>query len=150
VSWLTWHDVADGRSRMNFSDWTGTMDAQALQYAVNNNMPPKQYTLIHPNAKLTDQEKQTLLNGFSTSLADNSGSSSGSTASPTPAPTSTSGGNAVAIINQRCGSCHSADPAVQFHASSSQEAQALIDSMKQRGAQLSASEEQALIAYYTR
>ena len=60
-----------------------------------------------------------------------------------------SGRFATAIIDARCGSCHSAAPAQQFRASSAAEAQALIDQMIQQGASVSPAEEQALIKYYT-
>jgi mono/diheme cytochrome c family protein len=146
ASWLVWNDVSGGREHMNFSEWNGSADAERIREAVNGEMPPLQYTLIHPNARLTDQEKQTLVDGFAASVADQ-------TASPTPAPTSTSksaGGEAVAIINQKCSVCHSADPALQFRATSANEAKALVDSMIQRGALVTPSEEQALIDYFTR
>ncbi len=149
VSWLTWHDVSDGRARLNFSEWTGAVTADQIARAVNGEMPPGQYTLIHPNARLDDRERQVLIDGFTASLADNGGGSATS-ATPTPAPSSSASGDATAVIRQRCGSCHSPDPALQFHAGSTAEAQALIDSMKQRGAQLTAQEEQSLLAYYTR
>jgi hypothetical protein len=109
-------------------------------------MPPLQFTLLHPHAKLSDAEKQTLVTGFQASLAD-----SGSGGTPTPAPAATSSGSdAVAIINASCGSCHSADAALQFHASSAADAQALIDAMIQQGATVTAAEEQTLIEYFTR
>jgi hypothetical protein len=31
-------------------------------------MPPMQYTLFHPNSKLTDQQKQALIDALSTTL----------------------------------------------------------------------------------
>ena len=113
-------------------------------------MPPLQFTLLHPSAKLTAAEKQTLVQGFQASLAGN-----GDAGTPTPAPTATpsatsSGSDAVAIINARCGSCHSPDAALQFRASSAEQARALIDQMVQQGATVSAAEEQTLIDYFTR
>ena len=107
------------------------------------------YTLLHPDAKLNDQTKQTLLSGFQASLANqNAGSGS---ATPTPAPTSTAAvGDAVALINERCSTCHSPDQALQFRTGSADQAKALIDNMVQQGANVSSSEEQTLIKYYTR
>ena len=149
ASWLVWRDVNEGRARLNFSEWSGAVTAEEIADAVNGEMPPGQYTLMHPGAKLNDAQKQDLIDGFKASLADNGGGST-TTATPTPAPSSSATGDATAVIQQRCSSCHSPDPALQFRASSAADAQALIDSMKQRGAQLTASEEQALIAYFTR
>ena len=57
--------------------------------------------------------------------------------------------DAVAIINQRCSTCHSADPALSFRTGSTAEAQALVDDMIQRGAQVTAEEKQALVQYFT-
>ena len=109
-------------------------------------MPPLQFTLLHPNAKLSDAEKQTLVRGFQASLPDNGG---GGTPTPSPSPTS-SGSDAAAVIDARCGSCHSPDAALQFHASSAEQAKALIDQMVQQGATVSATEAQTLIDYFTR
>ena len=147
-SWLAAHDIQDGRARLNFSEWTGSLSTPALESAVSTNMPPLQYTLLHPNAKLSAADKQALLDGFQQSVAamDNGGFGASSTASSS----SSSSSSATAIIDARCGSCHSAAPAQQFHASSASEAQALIDQMIQQGAQVSPAEEQALIKYYTR
>ena len=147
-SWLAAHDIQDGRARLNFSEWTGSLSTPALESAVSGNMPPLQYTLLHPSAKLSAADKQVLLDGFQQSVAamDSgvSGSSSGSSSS-----SGGSSSSATAIIDARCGSCHSAAPAQQFRASSAAEAQALIDQMIQQGASVSPAEEQALIKYYT-
>jgi len=150
ASWLAQHDIDDAQKVFNFSEWDGSLTTEGLQNAINNNMPPLQFTLLHPSAKLSDADKQTLVDGFQASLADN-GSSGATTPAATPTPSATSSGSdAVAIINARCGSCHSPDPALQFRASSASDAQALIDAMVQRGAAVTAAEEQTMIDYYTR
>ncbi|MEI6452935.1 MAG: heme-binding domain-containing protein [Actinomycetes bacterium] len=147
ASWLAQNDIDGAREVFSFSDWNGALTTERLQNAINDNMPPLQFTLLHPNAKLNDAEKQTLVQGFQASLADNGGA----TPTPTSTPASTSSGSdAVAIINARCNSCHSADAPLQFHASSAAQAKALIDQMVQRGATVSAAEEQTLIDYFTR
>ena len=139
---------------MNFSEFDGVPSAEEFAEVVNGGeMPPFQYTLIHPDAKLTDAEKQMLIAGYTAGLAA-SGASSGASPEPapsataTPAPTATT--DAVAIIGRRCGACHSADQALGFRAGSEAEAQALIDSMMQRGAQVTPEEQQALVQYFTR
>jgi hypothetical protein len=120
-------------------------------------MPPFQYTLIHPNAKLSDAEKQTLINGYAAGLAAGGSSSGGqptpqssASASATPTPTTSATADAVAIINSVCSQCHPADAALNFHAGSTAEAQALIDDMVQRGAQVTSAQQQALVQYFTR
>lgn len=153
-SWLVQHDVDDGRARLNFSEFDGLPPADQFQRVVNGGeMPPLQYTLIHPGAKLNDAQRRALIAGYTDGLVASSASGSGdpgAQSTPTPSPTSTTTAAAESIINQRCSQCHPPDPALQFHAGSTAEAQALIDSMVQRGAQLSTSEQQALLAYYTR
>jgi len=145
-SWLAWHDISDGRRHLNFSAWTGQATAAEIRDAVDGEMPPRQYVLLHPGARLSDAEKQTLVNGFSASLAANSAGS----AAPTPVPSAGSASDAVAVIDARCSSCHSPDQAVQFRTSSTAEAQALIDAMVQRGATVTDQERQVLIDYFTR
>src|SRR5450756_513461 len=114
-------------------------------------MPPLQFTLLHPSAKLSAAEKQQLLAGFQQSLADQqNGSGPAATSSTADSSSGPSpGSNPTAIIDARCGSCHSSAPAQQFRASSAAEAKALIDQMIQQGATITPAEEQALIKYYT-
>jgi hypothetical protein len=152
-SWLVQSDVDGGRARLNFSEFDGLPPAAAVQGIVNEGeMPPFQYTLLHPGAKLTDAEKKTLIDGYAAGLAA-SGTSSGGQPEPqssaTPTPTTGAAGDAVAIINQRCSTCHPADQALSFRAGSAAEAQALINDMVQRGAQVTPAEQQALIQYFT-
>jgi mono/diheme cytochrome c family protein len=157
-SWLVQHDVDDGRARLNFSEFDGLPPADELQRVVEGGeMPPFQYTLIHRNAKLTDAQKQTLIAGYAAGVAAMSGSSSGSggsttsSSSPTPTASATaSTTDATAVIQQDCSSCHSSDPALAFTASNTGEAQALIDDMIQRGAQVSSQDQTILVQYFTR
>jgi hypothetical protein len=151
-SWLVQSDVDGGRARLNFSEWNN-LPAAAVQEIVNEGeMPPFQYTLIHPGAKLTEAEKQTLVQGYAAGIAASGGASSGSqpSSSPTPTPTASATPDAVAIIDQRCSTCHPADKALGFRAGSAAEARALIDTMVQRGAQVTPAEQKALVRYFTR
>jgi hypothetical protein len=149
MSWLAHRDVSKARGIVNFSDWSGTLSAAEMSHALTSNMPPRQYTLIHPGAKLSDAEKQALLDGFQQSLAVNPSGPQGGGSSSASSGGETSSSDATAIINARCGTCHSAAPALQFRASSAGEAQAVIDQMVQQGATVTPAEEQTLIRYYT-
>ena len=114
-------------------------------------MPPFQYTLAHSGAKLTDAQRQILIKGFAAGAQASqaaSGESNGST--QTPSANASGSAAAVAAIQQDCGSCHSADQALAFRASSSQEAQALIQQMVQRGASVPDQDAQLMIQYWTR
>jgi hypothetical protein len=65
-SWLVRSDVESGRDELNFSEWDrddGEAD-DAADEIVDGSMPPSQYTLIHPDAKLSDEEKQVLVDAL--------------------------------------------------------------------------------------
>ena len=150
-SWLVQRDVDEARAEFNFSEWDGQPSAEAIQEAVDGEMPPFQYTIIHPSAKLTDAEKQTLVQGYGAGMAASDGASSGDQpdATPSATPTSGSGGDAMAIINQRCDSCHPADRALSYRTGGTTEAKALIDDMIRRGARVSSEEQPVLVEYFT-
>ena len=66
ISWLIQHDVDEGRQRLNFSEWDHVPHAarEAAGTVREGEMPPWYYTVLHPDAKLSDQEKQDLIDGF--------------------------------------------------------------------------------------
>lgn len=70
VSWLIQRDVETGRRHLNFSEWSTNQNkigeiSEALQYG---EMPPSFYVMMHSNAKLTDAQVQTLVNGLKSSV----------------------------------------------------------------------------------
>jgi hypothetical protein len=66
-SWLVVSDVTDGRDNLNFSEWPqDPIRAAKKLERVNEEldyreMPPKKYLLMHPEARLTEAQRQTLL-----------------------------------------------------------------------------------------
>jgi len=71
VSWLIQHDVEEGRSRLNFTEWNQPqreVDNSARQVQ-RGAMPPSYYGIMHPTANLTPDEKQALIQGLQTSLS---------------------------------------------------------------------------------
>ena len=63
MSWLVRRDVDDGRHELNFSDWgddAGEAD-DAVESLREGSMPPSQYELMHPAARLTDDEVDRLV-----------------------------------------------------------------------------------------
>ena len=65
VSWLLARDVQQARSHMNLSHWqdVSTDDRLRLLSAIgsavrNRAMPPQRYLLLHPEARLSDDERQ--------------------------------------------------------------------------------------------
>ena len=70
ASWLINFDVVRGRDQFNFSEWDqnpGTL-SQMVRNIQRGSMPPMQYTLFHPDAKLNDQQKQALIDALTTTL----------------------------------------------------------------------------------
>jgi hypothetical protein len=62
MSWLVRRDVEAGRHDLNFSEWDrdGEVD-DAAEAVEDGSMPPRQYRLLHPDARLTADEKATLI-----------------------------------------------------------------------------------------
>lgn len=71
MSWLVQRDVDVARSRMNFSDW-GRLPAEAGEISGNisdGEMPPFQYLIMHPAARLSEQEKAHFIDGINATLS---------------------------------------------------------------------------------
>ncbi len=67
ASWLIASDVNEGREHFNFSDWP-TNDTRIAKKLDRINevldykeMPPKKYTLLHPEARLTDAQRKQIM-----------------------------------------------------------------------------------------
>jgi heme-binding protein len=67
ASWLVAYDVSGARSELNFSTWRGyRLDKRArlledvLEEVDEGHMPPWHYLLLHPKARLSDSERETL------------------------------------------------------------------------------------------
>ena len=68
VSWLVANDVARGRERLNFSEWPRELPERAAKRLERiseevdyKDMPPAKYTLMHPEARLTADQRQQLI-----------------------------------------------------------------------------------------
>jgi mono/diheme cytochrome c family protein len=69
-SWLIAMDVIEGRQRFNFSDWKhkpGELD-EMLGAIQSGEMPPIQYWIFHPSARMNAQQKQDLIQALETSV----------------------------------------------------------------------------------
>jgi hypothetical protein len=67
VSWFVVHDVSEGREHLNFSEWAGYSDRkqrrlieEICEEIADGNMPLRSYRLIHPGARVTDAQLETL------------------------------------------------------------------------------------------
>ncbi len=66
-SWLTANDVAEGRFRLNFSDWQAGRRVEAGELGevvLEGEMPPQIYLLMHAAARLDQAERQMLAGGL--------------------------------------------------------------------------------------
>lgn len=75
ASWLVYRDVAEGREKLNFSEWPdlpagagALIAAEAAELVNGGEMPPIQYRLAHSAARLSDAEKSELVAGLEASL----------------------------------------------------------------------------------
>jgi hypothetical protein len=72
VSWLVARDVNKGREAMNFSeDDTSDYNAEDMVWHMNNDMPPRIYLLLHPEAELTQEQKDQLAADFQAAFGEN-------------------------------------------------------------------------------
>ena len=62
MSWLIQRDVDEGRGVLNFSEWNRAQPdlGELLDQVSGGEMPPTQYTLIHPSAGLSSTERSQL------------------------------------------------------------------------------------------
>lgn len=66
VSWLVTYDVLKGRAELNFSlplREPEELAAEIAEVLREGEMPPRAYILLHPEANLTLQQKETLIAG---------------------------------------------------------------------------------------
>nr|WP_290670514.1 heme-binding domain-containing protein [Ardenticatena sp.] len=66
VSWLIQRDVDEGRQKLNFSEWNRPQDEldEITEVVREGEMPPMYYVLLHPQAKLSQTEKEALIAGL--------------------------------------------------------------------------------------
>ena len=79
-SWLIAFDVIEGRQKFNFSDWKhnpGELD-EMVAAVQEGEMPPIQYWIVHPSARMNAQQKQDLIHALETSVNHNTAWNSGS------------------------------------------------------------------------
>lgn len=76
-SWLLSNHISEGRSHLNLSElnrlqgFRATRMAEEIGQQIRNGaMPPSDYLIMHPDARLSDQEKAQLTQGLQQSLAN--------------------------------------------------------------------------------
>jgi mono/diheme cytochrome c family protein len=136
ISWLVVYDVREGRAEFNFSDWypgdvTGRMVDKEIR---SGKMPLPRYLLFHPEARLTDAEKDQLRAGLMATLQS---------------PEVTGEDKVMdgeSLLAARCAVCHPADRPRQARKTRGQWEET-VTRMIDKGAQLSAPEKCVLIDY---
>jgi hypothetical protein len=70
VSWLVQRDVDGGRAALNFSTWNLPQDGagDAAEAVAGGSMPPWYYAILHPKAKLSQVDKQALIDGLAATV----------------------------------------------------------------------------------
>jgi Haem-binding domain len=63
-SWLTQHDVEEGRATLNFSEWNRPQETEVAEAIQEGSMPPSYYRFLHPDARMSDAEKARLIAGL--------------------------------------------------------------------------------------
>ena len=69
ISWLVQYDVEEGRSHLNFSEWgygrgEGEEGEAMAEVILEGEMPPANYLITHPEARLSGAEKAMLAQGL--------------------------------------------------------------------------------------
>jgi len=72
-SWLARSDIDEAKHHFNFSAWNDRLTVAKMRQALAHGMPPWQYTLVHSEARLSEAQKQELLQGFQASLDAHAG-----------------------------------------------------------------------------
>ncbi len=141
VSWILANDALTARRAFNFSEWKpGDMSAAAMERAIKNgSMPLPQYLLVHPEARLTDAEKQQLIAGLHATL------DAETVKPPATAPAS----EGAALVQARCTACHGLERTTSAKKTREQWAQT-VTRMVSKGAQLNAAEQNIVIEYLSK
>ena len=71
-SWLVQRDVDAGRDELNLSELNREQDEikDLIEVVADDEMPPRRYTFLHPEARLSEAEKQRLIDGLASTFGD--------------------------------------------------------------------------------
>jgi mono/diheme cytochrome c family protein len=79
VSWRIQQHVDEGRAALNVSEWGPTEQEadEAVEVVRDDEMPPFDYTLAHPEANLSVADRQTLVDGLAATFGGGEGGGAG-------------------------------------------------------------------------
>ncbi len=71
---LVRNHVEEGRGELNFSEYNGHVNINEIIEVIDEGeMPPWDYVLMHPDAKLSDNEKAQLITGLKATFSSSTG-----------------------------------------------------------------------------
>lgn len=79
VSWIVEDDVKRGREILNFSEWERivrsghTLEPFAVVVLGDRSMPPPNYLAMHPEARLSETERDELVEGLQRTMSNSTG-----------------------------------------------------------------------------
>jgi mono/diheme cytochrome c family protein len=77
MSWLIQRDIDEGRDELNWSEWGPESEGdESAETVLEGSMPPGAYTLLHQEARLTDQEMDALVEGLVATFGSEDGDES--------------------------------------------------------------------------
>jgi hypothetical protein len=79
TSWLLQNHVDEGRQVLNLSEWNRPQEeaGESAETILEGEMPPADYRLLHPEARLSDAEKRRLADGLTATLGGAGGEQGG-------------------------------------------------------------------------
>lgn len=79
ISWRLQRHVDEGREKLNLSEWgTGEQETDEIVEVVRDGeMPPWDYLILHPEARLSDADRQALLDGLAATFGEGGGGQDG-------------------------------------------------------------------------
>lgn len=77
-SWRLQNHVDEGRDKLNFSEWgSGEEEGEITQSVVSGEMPPWDYTLLHPDANFTGADREAFISGLTATFGAGEGGEGG-------------------------------------------------------------------------
>lgn len=76
LSWLIQRDVEEGRHELNWSEWDLDSEGdESAETVIEGSMPPGTYAILHPEARLSEQEIDDLVAGLVATFGTDDGES---------------------------------------------------------------------------
>ncbi|MGH2752541.1 MAG: heme-binding domain-containing protein [Actinomycetota bacterium] len=71
-SWLIQRDVDSGRADVNLSEMDREQDElkDLIEVVAEGEMPPRRYTFLHPNARLSEADKRIMIDGLAKTFGE--------------------------------------------------------------------------------